>query len=104
MMRCMLSGRSANAQGDDRPVASSAKARSHAAPADEIRNIPQWIANRRELRYKDQIVKRYRVPAPNQALVLAAFQEMLWPHSIDDPLPPVRDQDSKHRLQATVSR
>ncbi len=47
-------------------------------------------------------MKRYRVPARNQALILAAFQEEGWPLYIDDPLPPAGEQDPKHRLQATV--
>ena len=41
-----------------------------------------------EVRYRDEIVKRYRVPAPNQELILAAFEEEGWPQLIDDPLPP----------------
>ena len=48
--------------------------------------IPDWDATRRELRYRGQVVKRYRVPAKNQSLVLTAFQEEGWPGYIDDPL------------------
>jgi hypothetical protein len=66
------------------------------------RATPEWDALRRELRYQDGVIKRYRVPARNQALVLTAFQEMGWPEFIDDPLPPTVDQDSKERLQATI--
>ncbi|MGH7139054.1 MAG: hypothetical protein ACREHD_25185 [Pirellulales bacterium] len=43
------------------------------------RPLPEWDAARRELRYRDQVVKRYRVPAPNQELVLSAFQDEGWP-------------------------
>ncbi len=64
--------------------------------------VPVWDAARRELRFAGQIVKRYRVPARNQALILEAFQEDGWPQHIDDPLPPEGEQDPKHRLQATV--
>jgi hypothetical protein len=63
---------------------------------------PEWDATRRELRFRGQVIKRYRVPARNQALVLAAFQEMGWPEFIDDPLPPSGEQDPKHRLHATI--
>jgi hypothetical protein len=70
-------------------------------PAD-ARATPEWDAARRELRYQRQVIKRYRVPARNQALILSAFQELGWPEFIDDPLPPTVDQDSKERLQATI--
>jgi hypothetical protein len=63
---------------------------------------PVWDADQRELRFRGRIVKRYRVPARNQELVLAVFQEEGWPASIDDPLPPENDQEPKHRLQATI--
>jgi hypothetical protein len=63
---------------------------------------PIWDPLRRELRYRGQVIKRYRVPAPNQELVLAAFQEEDWPEFIDDPLPPVDDIDPKYRLQVTI--
>ncbi|HXY37414.1 MAG TPA: hypothetical protein VEI07_24510 [Planctomycetaceae bacterium] len=66
------------------------------------RVTPEWDSVRRELRYRGQVIKRYRVPAQNQALVLTAFQESGWPECIDDPLPPVPEQDSKERLQATI--
>ena len=56
----------------------------------------------RGLRYNRKVIKRFRVPAPNQELVLTAFQEMGWPRFIDDPLPPAKEQDSKHRLRVTI--
>jgi hypothetical protein len=65
-------------------------------------SIPDWDATRRELRYRGHVVKRYRVPAKNQSLVLTAFQEEGWPGFIDDPLRPANEQDSKHRLQVTI--
>lgn len=64
--------------------------------------LPEWDATRRELRYAGEVVKRYRVPAENQALILSAFQEEGWPEFIDDPLPPEDGLDPKQRLQATV--
>jgi hypothetical protein len=63
---------------------------------------PEWDATRRELRFRGHVIKRYRVPARNQALVLTAFEEMGWPEFIDDPLPPTGEQDPKHRLHATI--
>jgi hypothetical protein len=63
---------------------------------------PEWDAIRRELLYKGQIIKRYRVPAPNQETVLSAFQEENWPRYIDDPIPPSDHQDAKYRLQHTI--
>ncbi len=47
-------------------------------------------------------MKRYRVQAPNQELVLTVFEELGWPVCIDDPLPPDGDKDPKERLQATI--
>jgi hypothetical protein len=70
------------------------------APLTRI--TPEWDEARRELRYDGQVIKRYRVPARNQALVLATFQELDWPEVIDDPLPPEGEQDPKQRLQATI--
>lgn len=63
---------------------------------------PHWDPDRRELTFGGQIVKRYRVPSPNQELILSVFQEEEWPEFIDDPLPPMKDVDSITRLQATV--
>ena len=63
---------------------------------------PLWDPLHRELRYAGQVIKRYRVPAPNQELILTAFQEEGWPEFLDDPLPPKDEIDPKHRLQATI--
>ncbi len=71
-------------------------------PPPDSRLTPEWDPVRRELRYRGKILKRYRVPAQNQELVLTAFQESGWPEFIDDPLPPAAGQDSKERLQATI--
>jgi hypothetical protein len=42
------------------------------------------------------------VPAPNQEIILQAFQEENWPHCIDDPLPPQDNLPIKSRLLATI--
>lgn len=68
---------------------------------DEAR--PQWNSNRRELSISGRVVKRYRVPAPNQELILNAFAEDGWPGRIDDPLPPNPDLEPKRRLQAAIT-
>jgi hypothetical protein len=63
---------------------------------------PRWDNRRRELRVARKLVKRFRVPAPNQEMILAAFQEEGWPNCIDDPLPPKGDLDPKRRLHDTI--
>jgi hypothetical protein len=66
--------------------------------------LPRWDATTRTLWLGACEIKRYRVPAPNQELVLAAFEEEGWPTHIDDPLPPTQEVDSKHRLHDTIIR
>jgi hypothetical protein len=63
---------------------------------------PHWNPGRRELRYGEELIKRFRGSARNQELVLAVFQELGWPECIDDPLPPQDEIDSKQRLQTTI--
>lgn len=65
-------------------------------------SLPEWNEDRRELRFHGQLIKRYRVPAPNQQRILTAFTEDGWPEVIDDPLPPMPGQEPKRRLQATL--
>jgi hypothetical protein len=64
--------------------------------------VPKWDKERQELRLGDVIVKQFKVPAPNQELILASFEEEGWPPRIDDPLPPHPDQDAKRRLHDTI--
>ena len=63
---------------------------------------PVWNPITRELRFGEQIIKQYRVPAENQIAVLNAFQEEQWPDRIDDPLPPKSELDRRIRLRETV--
>jgi hypothetical protein len=63
---------------------------------------PHWDATRLELRVGTRLVKAFRVPSPNQAAVLAAFEEEGWPAHIDDPLPYDPDVDPKQRLHDTI--
>lgn len=65
-------------------------------------SCPIWSADHRELWYEQRLVKRFRVPAQNQVLVLTVFQEESWPEFIDDPLPSDPKIDPRRRLQATV--
>ena len=64
--------------------------------------IPNWDKDSRTFLVGEHLVKRFRVPSPNQEAVLDAFQEEGWPTSIDDPLSPVPDQQPKHRLRDTI--
>jgi hypothetical protein len=65
---------------------------------------PRWEADRRELWVGKVLVKRFRVPAENQEIVLAVFEELGWPECIDDPIPPKPGIDSKRRLHDTIKR
>jgi hypothetical protein len=66
--------------------------------------LPRWDSERRELRWGPKLVKRFRIPALNQELILAAFEEEGWPHHLDDPLPTSSNYDAKQRLQDTIKR
>ncbi len=70
------------------------------SPAD---TQPHWDATRRELRLGGLVVKRFKQPARDQELVLAAFEEEGWPPHIDDPLPPRSGQDPKRHLHNTIT-
>lgn len=63
---------------------------------------PMWDPVRRELTVSQYIVKHFRWPAPNQELVLTAFQEEHWGNEIDDPLIPLDGLASRERLHDTI--
>lgn len=65
---------------------------------------PCWNAARRELVWGARLVKRFRVPAPNQERILCAFEEEAWPARIDDPLPLSKDIDPHTRLHDAINR
>jgi hypothetical protein len=67
------------------------------------RELPVWDQDRAELLFGGVVIKRFKVQAPNQEVILTAFQEEGWPARIDDPLPPHPDQDSKRRLHDTIN-
>ncbi len=66
------------------------------------REMPNWDSDSRTFLVGQHVIKRFRVPSPNQEAVLEAFQEEGWPMSIDDPLSPVPDQHPKRRLRDTI--
>ena len=66
--------------------------------------IPHWDSCRRELSVGGALIKRFRVPAQNQELILSAFQEEGWPHHIYDPLPTNRRIDTHVRLHDAINR
>jgi len=64
---------------------------------------PIWDRDRKQLRVGDQVIKHFRVPAPCQEAILAAFNKDGWPARIDDPLPPSEDQDCKRGLSDAIA-
>lgn len=81
---------------------SESQAPSQASAEPPARVVPRWDGDLQELRVNGVIVKQFKVPAPNQEMILSAFQEENWPVRIDDPLPPHPDQDAKRRLHDTI--
>lgn len=79
-------------------------AKKSSLPRDLAPNVtPTWDRDRQQLRVGRIIVKEFKVPAPNQEAILAAFQEENWVPRIDDPLPPLADVEPKRRLHDTIS-
>ncbi|MFO1040748.1 MAG: hypothetical protein U0941_03130 [Planctomycetaceae bacterium] len=67
-------------------------------------HTPYWDSGRRELSVAGTMIKRFRVPAQNQELILSAFQEEGWPHHIYDPLPTNRKINTHVRLHDAINR
>ena len=65
--------------------------------------LPTWDGERRQLRVGSRVVKEFKVPAMNQEIVLAVFEEEQWPPRIDDPLPWKSDIDPQRRLHDTIN-
>lgn len=95
------------ANGELNGAGGSAMFRRHASsPAGATETTlhqPYWDRDRQELRVGDCVVKQFKVPAPNQEVVLAVFHEEGWPVRIDDPLPPRADLEPKRRLHDTIN-
>jgi hypothetical protein len=94
------------------PVAGGATAAlNNGSLADHHRNgttpvavKPHWSEARRELTLNGTVVKRFRVPAHNQQLILGTFEEEGWPDHIDDPLPVRGDIDPPTRLHDAINK
>lgn len=65
---------------------------------------PFYDQQRRTLFFGKRVVKRFRVPAVNQELILRAFEEEGWPPQIFDPLPQTPGIDPKKRLHDAIYR
>lgn len=86
-----------------RTSADEAPKKSDAPPAAEsAKSLPYWDNQRRVLCVGRRIVKKFRVPSFCQEAILSAFEEEGWPPAVDDPLPPLLDQDPKRRLRDTL--
>ncbi len=70
----------------------------------QVTHRPHWDGELRVLRMGTDKMKEYRLPAPNQEAILAAFEEEGWPDRIDDPLSLQADLDPKCRLHDTIKR
>jgi len=64
---------------------------------------PTWDRDRRQLRVGTRVVKEFKVPATNQEIILAVFEEEEWPAKIDDPLPRTPQIDPQRRLHDTIN-
>jgi hypothetical protein len=83
------------------PVARCAECAASAGLHEE-HGQPDWDAIRRELWFQGRLVKRFRLPAPNQESILMAFQEHGWPTRIVDPLPRLPSPLAQGRLRNTI--
>lgn len=72
-------------------------------PATAPTGLPLWDKDRRLLRFDSRVVKQFKVPAPNQEVILVTFQEEGWAVRIDDPLPAVPAIDPRRRLHDTIN-
>jgi hypothetical protein len=70
---------------------------------DDRLPIPSWDKDRRVLQFRGQIVKQFKVPAANQEIILAVFEEENWAHRIDDPLPAHDGIEPKRRLHDAIN-
>jgi len=75
-----------------------------AAHAQATDGVPTWHAVERRLCFAGQTLKEFATPAPNQELILTAFEEESWAAHIDDPLPPRTGVDPRMRLNKTLYR
>jgi hypothetical protein len=115
---CRLSQQFAEAHGTERTAAAHGPVTVSfvsAAPANGNGNgngkgngvvellVPKWDRDRRQLRLDARVIKEFKVPAPNQEIILGAFEEEHWPPKIDDPLPPKSGIVPQRRLHDTIN-
>ena len=66
---------------------------------------PRYDCELRELWLGRKLVKRFKQRAPDQHLILLAFEELGWPFRIDSPLAPRSHcEDRKRRLNHAIYR
>jgi hypothetical protein len=73
-------------------------------PLTKLNLRPNYDVACRMLSFGSQIVKKFKVPAANQELILTSLEELGWPPHIDDPLPKLAGVDQKKRLIDTLYR
>lgn len=94
--QCLTPPKSNGRQHNSTPTPSDAPATNAA--------VPIWDTDSKQLWFRSELIKEFRVPSPNQELILAVFQELDWPPHIDDPLPPVYEVEPHKRLHDTIIR
>ena len=65
-------------------------------------DTPVWDAEHRQLRVREQVVKRDKVPCPGQESILAAFQEEGWPPGNRRPPAAAPGAGPKGRIRNTI--
>jgi hypothetical protein len=65
--------------------------------------VPTWDQQRQELRLAQYLIKRFKVPARTQCVILSTFEEENWPARIDDPLSGHPELDRKRRLHNAIN-
>jgi hypothetical protein len=92
------------AGGETAGLENGSSADNHPNGTTHVAVKPRWNGARRELTLNGTVVKRFRVPAQNQEVILSAFEEEGWPDHIDDPLPGSGDIDPLTRLHDAINR
>ncbi len=80
----------------------AAQKKDNARVESDVRVMPHWDRDRHELRLGSMTIKQFKLPSPNQEMILMALEEESWPPRIDDPLPPSKNIDAKQRLHDTI--
>jgi len=70
--------------------------------ARSLKGVPTYERTDHVLKFKGQIVKRFRWAAANQECVLRAFEDLGWPERIENPLPSDQKVVPKVRLHDTI--